>query len=110
MKLQNVRISTLVVYVLLGYAASACSGGASDGGMDAPGAGGAADVSGQEAQAGTGDDFVQPRARITPHDAAWAEHPVTKIEGLGGPGLEHDMRLRAAEPEPAPVPEPSPFK
>lgn len=105
MNLHNVRISTLVVCAVLSYAASGCSGsGPNGGGLDA------ADVSSDDPQGGADDDGGHGPGRILSGDAAWFDHPATKIDvdGLGGDSACDAGKPRVAEPSPLPVPAPSP--
>lgn len=104
MNLQNVRLSTLVVCGVLGYATCACSGSGPNAGSAA-----AAGVSGDDPEGGA-DDGGQSPGHALPGDATWFAHPSAKLDfdGLGGDCGCDAGKPRVAAPLPLPVPTPSP--
>jgi hypothetical protein len=104
-------IAKLVVCAVLSYATSGCSGGggASADGQDAVSAGGAADVSGDNAPGGASDDEVQRPGRTISGEAARFARSATELRGLGDDRPCLDCKPRVAEPLPLPAPGPAPF-
>ncbi|MES1176486.1 MAG: hypothetical protein ABUL62_19335 [Myxococcales bacterium] len=115
MNLNKVRLSRLVVWGVLSYAACGCSGSGRNGAsQDAAGAAGASDDEPQgeaddEPQGGA-DDGGQSPGRALPRDPRWYNHPAPQVDfdGLGGDCECDAGKPRVAAPLPWPVPTPSP--